>query len=260
MLDTTCVKRNWSKIIVIGAVAVAVMAWFLWTKAPHEPPAAVPPPSVSVPTITVSSNAPVIAAKPQPLPGNLTKRPSEFTDEEKQEFTNLFLTKLKPVAEKWASVYTNRVPFNLDDLTADKFVSQLGRNRTNYRSYTFVMGDITFVIQEFHGDTYVNYLASRRGMGAMNTLPKLAGPADLSMPVTREQVLDLVEADSGKRFPSNEVNLIPTGQSGSLMGGVDAEVGKDANNPEFVHVTTKEMSFSLTFGPDGKLVYYERDP
>jgi hypothetical protein len=44
------------------------------------------------------------------------------------------------------------------------------------------------------------------------------------------------------------------------MGGATAEVGKDANNPEFAHVTTKETSFSLTFRPDGKLVYYERDP
>lgn len=253
-------KKNRDKIVIVGVVAVAVIAWLVWSKTPHEPPVAVPPPSTSMPTITVPSNAPVVAAKPQPLPGNLTKRPSEFTDEEKQEFTNLFLTKLKPAAEKWASVYTNRVPFNLDDLTADKFVSQLGRNRTNHRAYTFVMGDITFVVQEFHGDTYVNYLASRRGMGAMNALPKLAGPADLSMPVTREQVLNLVETDSGKRFPPNEVTLTPTGQSGSLMGGATAEVGKDASNPEFTHVTTKETSFSLTFGPDGKLVYYERDP
>ena len=253
-------KKNWNKAIIIGIVAVVVIAWLVWSKTSHEPPAAVEPPPSPAPVAAVPSNTPFVAEKPHPMPGNLTKRPSEFTEEEKQEFTNLFVTKLKPVAEKWASVYTNRVPFNLDDLTADKFVSQLGRNRTNHRAYTFVMGDITFGIQEFRGDTYVNYLASRRGVGAMNALPKLAGPADLSMPVTREQVLDLVEADSGKRFPPNEIALTPTGQSGSLMGGVAAEVRKDANNPEFAHVTTKEMSFSLTFGPDGKLVYYERDP
>jgi hypothetical protein len=112
----------------------------------------------------------------------------------------------------------------------------------------------------FRGDTYVNYLASRQGVSAMNTLPKLAGPADLSMPVTRQQVLDLVEADSGKQFPPNEVVLTPSGQSGSLMGGAHVEVGKDASNPGFAHVTTKETSFALTFGSDGKLVYYERDP
>ncbi len=208
----------------------------------------------------VSSNPPVAAKQSHDWTLNHRERPSEFTEEEKRAFTNMFVTRLKPAAEKWASVYTNRVPFNLADLTPDKVVDRFGWGDSRYDAYMFVMGDITFGIQEFHGDTYVNYLASRRGMGAMNTLPKLAGPADLSMPVTREQVIDLMEADSGKRFPPNEVTLTPTGQSGSLMGGATVEVGKDASNPEFTHVTTKETSFSLTFGPDGKLVYYERDP
>ena len=52
------------------------------------------------------------------MPGNLTKRPSEFTEEEKQELANLFVAKLKASGgTNEASVYTNRVPFNLDDLT-----------------------------------------------------------------------------------------------------------------------------------------------
>ena len=202
----------------------------------------------------------MVAEKPHDWARNHSERPSEFTEGEKQAFTNLFVTKLKPAAEKWASVYTNRVPFNLTDLTPDKVVNRRGWGDSRYDAYMFVIGDITFGIQVFRGDTYVNYLASRRGVGAINTLPKLAGPADLSMPVTREQVLDLVEADSGRRFPPNEVALTPTGQSGSLMGGADVEVGKDANNPEFAYVTTKETSFSFTFGRDGRLVYYERDP
>jgi hypothetical protein len=254
------VKKNWNKAIVIGVVAIAIIAWLVWGKTPHAPPAPALPPPPAMPVATVPSNAPVAEAKPHPMRSNLTKRPSEFTEEEKQEFTNLFATKLKPSAEKWFSVYGNRAPFNLDDLTADKFVSQLGRERTNHRAYTFVMGDVTFGIQEFHGETYVNYLASRRGVGAMNTPPKLAGPADLSMPVTREQVLDLVEADSGKRFPPNEVTLTPTGESGSLMGGVDVEVGKEVNNPDYTIFSTTSQNFSFVFGPDGKLVYYERTP
>jgi hypothetical protein len=236
----------------------------MWSKTPHAPPVAVVPPASSQPpsqpTALVSSNAPVLAERPHDWTRNHRERPSEFTEEEKRAFTNLFVTKLKPAAEKWASVYTNRIPFDLADLTPDKVADRHGWGDSRYDAYMFVMGDITFGIQVFRDDTYVNYLASRQGVRAMNTLPKLAGPADLSMPVTREQVLDLVEADSGKRFPPNEVALMPSGQSGSLMGGVIAEVGKDANNPEFAHVTTKETSFSITFGQDGKLVYYERDP
>lgn len=257
-------QKNWNKIIVIGAVAVAIIGWLVWSKTSHAPPTSGVPPAVSQPLsepiAIVSSNAPVVAEKPHDWTRNHRERPSEFTEEEKRAFTNLFVTKLKPAAEKWASVYTNRFPFDLANLTPDKVVDRLGWGDSRYDAYMFVMGDITFGIQVFHGDTYVNYLASRQGVGAMNTLPKLAGPADLSMPVTREQVLDLVEADSGARFPPNEVVLRPTGQSGSLMGGANVEVGKDASNPESAHVTTKETSFSLTFGSDGKLVYYERDP
>jgi len=258
------VQRNWNKVIVVGVVAVAVIGWLVWNKTSHAPPTSVAPPAASQlsseSTAVVPINAPVSAEKPHDWTQNHRERPRDFTAEERQAFTNMFATKLKPAAEKWASVYTNRVPFNLADLTPDKIVDRFGWGDSRYDAYMFVMGDITFGVQVFHGDTYVNYLASRQGVKAMSTMPKLAGPADLSMPVTREQVLDLVEADSGKQFPPNEVVLRPTGQSGSLMGGVNAEVGKDASNPGFAHVTTKETSFSLTFGPDGKLVYYERDP
>jgi hypothetical protein len=258
------VKKNWDKILIIGVIAVAIIGWLVWSKTPHAPRVVVVAPALSQtsaqPIAVVPSNAPVAAEKPHDWTLNHRERPKDFTAEERQAFTNLFLTKLKPAVEKWASVYTNRVPFDFADLTPDKVVDRLGWGDSRYDAYMFVMGDITFGVQVFRGDTYVNYLASRRGVGAMNTLPKLAGPADLSMPVTRQQVLDLVEADSGKQFPPNEVVLTPSGQSGSLMGGAHVEVGKDASNPGFAHVTTKETSFALTFGPDGKLVYYERDP
>lgn len=258
-------QKNRTKIIAIGAVvAVAIIGWLVWSETSHAPPASVAPlsasPPPSEPTAILPGNAPVTAEKPHDWTLNHRERPKEFNTEERQAFTNLFLTKLRPAAEKWASVYTNRVPFNLADLTPDKVVDRLGWGDSRYDAYMFVMGDITFGVQVFRGDTYVNYLASRQGVGAMNALPRLAGPADLSMPVTREQVLNLVEADSGKRFPPNEVVLRPTGQSGSLMGGANVEVGKDASNPEMARVTTKQTSFSLIFGPDGKLVYYERDP
>jgi hypothetical protein len=44
------------------------------------------------------------------------------------------------------------------------------------------------------------------------------------------------------------------------MGGVDAEVGKEVNNPDYTPYITTGMDFSIVFGPDGKLVYYERTP
>jgi hypothetical protein len=254
-------KTNWSNVVAIGVMAMVIVAWLVWSKISHRSaPALRYIPAQEGVSYISHSNAPVTAAKPHPMPGSLTKRPSEFTEAEKEEFTNLFVTKLKPAAEKWFSVYSNRAPINLTDLTADKFVSQLGRDRTKHRAYTFVIGDVTFGIQEFRGATYVNYLASRQASMARITMPKLTSAPDLSMPVTREQVIDMVEADSGVRFPADEVSLKPTGASGSLMGGADAEVGKEVNNPLYTPYTTTSMDFSIVFGPDGKLAYYQRTP
>src|SRR3954469_20214004 len=56
------------------------------------------------------------------------ERANELTDAEKVDLTNLFVTKLKPAAEQWFSVYSNRVPFNLADLSMDKFVERFGRD------------------------------------------------------------------------------------------------------------------------------------
>lgn len=254
-------KAKWSKAIVIGVAAVAIIAYLVWSKTPHEPaPAVRLVPAQEGVSFISHSNAPVVAEKLARLHNSHIERPSEFTAEERQEFTNLFVTKLKPAAEKWFSVYSNQAPFNFADLTPDKVARRFGWKDSRYDSYTFVMGDITFGVQVFHGATYVNYLASHQAMTAMNTMPKLTGPPDLSMPVTQEQVIDLVEADSGVRFPPNEVSLTPTGESGSLMGGADAEVGKEVNNPLGTPYTTTSMDFSLVFGPDGKLVYYQRTP
>lgn len=175
-------------------------------------------------------------------------------------FTNLFVTKLKPAAEKWALVYSNRVPFNLADLTPDKVVRRLGRGNSSFDSYIFVMGDITFGIQVFGGDTYVNYLASRQAAMAQITMPNLTDAPDLSMPVTREQVAQMVQADCGQQFPPNEVTLTPTGESGSLMGGADAEVGKEVNNPLYREFSISNADFSIVFAKDGTLASYLRTP
>ena len=255
-------KNYWSKAVVVGIVGLAIAVWLAWSKTSRQPAPLMqlPPVQEGAVTFVPRSNALVVAKKPVQLGNNHIERPDEFTAEEKQQFTNLFVMKLKPMAEKWASVYSNRVPFDLGDLTPDKVVRRFGWKDSRYDSYTFVIGDTTFGVQVFRGDTYVNYLASHRGVAAMGEVPKLAGPADLSMPVNRQQVLDLVEADSGVRFPPNEVILKPTGQSGSLMGGVDAEVGKDVTNPQYTTYSTTSVNFSIVFGPDGKLVYYQRTP
>jgi hypothetical protein len=257
------VKANRTNAILIAIVAVAITVWLVWSKKPHEPaPAMQLAPAQEGAVIFIPhSNAPVVAANLSRMRSNALnlKLGGDFSGEEKEQLTNVFEMKLKPAAEKWFSVYSNRVPFNLAGLTMDKFVRRIGKD-SNYRAYTFVVGDTTFGIQEFHGSTYVNYLASRRGVVAMNNVPKLSGPADLSMPISRDEVIELIQADSGVRFPPNEVTLTPTGESGSLMGGANVQVGKEVNDPNGRKFTTTSMDFSIVFGSDGKLAYYLRTP
>src|SRR6185312_1983569 len=126
---------------------------------------------------------------------------NQLSEAEKIEMTNTFVTKLKPAVEKWALVYSNRVPFNLEELTMDKFVERFGRDSKTFHSYTFVMGDITLSIAEQNGATQVQYLASKRAVRTMSSMPTTGTSPDLSMPVTRQDVKTLAEADSGQQFP-----------------------------------------------------------
>lgn len=186
------------------------------------------------------------------------QKANELNDAEKAEMTNLFVTKLKPAAEKWASVYGDHVPFNLADLTMDKFVERFGRDSQIYHSYTFVMGDITLGIVEQNGDTAVRYLASKRGLKTMETMPPTGVAPDVSMPVTPQQALALAEADSGAQFPPNEVRLIPSAESGSLAGGVIVDVGSAIKNAMGIPISKTSTGFNYVFAKDGTLAYYLR--
>jgi len=172
--------------------------------------------------------------------------------------TNLFETKLKPAAEKWASVYGDHVPFSLADLTMDKFAERFGRDSQIYHSYTFVMGDITLSIVEQNGDTAVRYLASKHGLRTMETMPPNGAAPDVSMPVTPAQVLALAQADSGQQFPPNLVQLIPSAESGSLAGGAIVNVGSEVKNAMGIPISKASGGFNYVFAKDGTLAYYLR--
>jgi hypothetical protein len=186
------------------------------------------------------------------------QKANELSDAEKVEMTNLFVTKLKPVAEKWASVYGDHVPFSLADLTMDKFVERFGRDSQIYHSYTFVMGDITLGIVEQNGNTAVRYLASKHGLRTMETMSPTGAAPDVSMPVTPRQALALAEADSGVQFPPNEVRLIPSAESGSLAGGAIVDVGSAVKNAMGIPISKTSAGFNYVFAKDGTLAYYLR--
>lgn len=265
-MKVKCSRSFIVTVLVLVLVLVGGRLWYEWNKEVHAYVKGVAPEQQGgefyVRHIKTNSPVPAAPVRSNHVPQNLGLRESamEMSEAEKAEMTNLFATKLKPAAEKWALVYSNRVPFNLADLTPGKLVGRHGWKDSRFDSYVFVMGDITFGIEIFHGDTHVNYLASKQGMGALNSMPRLAEAPDLSMPVTAQQVLDLVESDCGQRFPPNEILMTPTGQSGALSGGVDAEVGKEASNPDYRLITTTSTDVSMVIGKDGKLVTYLRTP
>ena len=186
------------------------------------------------------------------------RKANELNDAEKVAMTNLFVTKLKPATEKWASVYGDHVPFSLADLTMDKFVERIGYDTGAYHSYTFVLGDITLGIADRSGTAQVQYLASRRAVATMSTLPTTGAAPDVSMPVTPQQALALAEADSGVQFPPNEVRLIPSAESGSLGGGAIVDVGSQVKNAMGIPISKASTGFNYVFAKDGTLAYYLR--
>jgi hypothetical protein len=250
-------KMKCSKSFVIVVAVLVISAEFTWRhiKEVREGPVLMVPADEAF-LLLPKKDRPKIP-RSMPFPPNLwfQKRANELTEAEKVGLTNLFVTKLKPAAEKWASVYSNRVPFDLADLTMDKFVNRVGRD---YYSYSFVIGDITFNIAEQNGTAQVQFLANGSAVMAVASLPTTDVAPDLSMPVTREQVLALAEADSGVQYPSKECKLEPSAESGSLAGGAIVDVGSEVLSVLGRPISKSSTGFTYVFAKDGTLAYYLR--
>jgi hypothetical protein len=266
-----------SRGFVVMSAALIIVGLFLlhrWNEMADEPVLQVKPQDSGNYWLRQQERAARAAARaatntsaPQPPPPSSNRPPhdlgfrqkaNELSEAEKLEMTNLFTTKLKPAAEKWASVYGDHVPFSLADLNMGKFVERLGRDSKTYHSYTFVLGDITLGIAQVNGDTYVQYLASKRGLSIMQKMPTSGVAPDVSMPVTPSQVLALAQADCGHQIPANLVRLIPSAESGSLGGGVLADVGSAIRNAADIPLS-KGTGFNYVFAKDGTLAYYMRN-
>jgi len=244
-------------LILIGlAVIAVVLLYFLWKKPPqnekHREPIAVSARKVSAPDPkTTETNRPSKSR----IFHSFTKRLTDMTPDEKSELAKKFAEKFKPAADKWFKAYAGHLPFRPEDFTLDKFHSRLG----DYM-YTFMIApDLTFTIQDSKDPTgvaKVSYLMSRKAAVAMITLPQNGFTPDLSVPITREDVIRMVEADTGVQFKPNEVIITPTAASCVINGGAYVELlptGADPNNGLSGKV-------DLVFGHDGALLNYQRDP
>jgi len=99
----------------------------------------------------------------------------------------------------------------------------------------------------------ISWSPSRRGHEPTATTRLCA---DLKTPVTTEEIIRMVKADSGVEFKPNEVIIRPTAKASALNGGAFVDLlpaGLDPNN-------ALNYKISMVFDASGKLVNYERDP
>ena len=141
-------------VTVVVLLLVGGYLWYYWNEMANARVMGVARAQEGASEFIRHGTAPVVTTNsPRPY----REKADELSDTEKTELTNLFITKLKPTAEQWLAVYSNRVPFNLADLTMDKFVERIGGDSKVYHAYTFVIGDITLLIEEQNGATQLQY-------------------------------------------------------------------------------------------------------
>lgn len=178
-------------------------------------------------------------------------RVEEMPDEQRTRLAQDFKEKFKPAAEKWFSAYEKRIPFSLEDFTLDKFHSRVGAYM-----YTFMIGDTTFTIQDSKNGAKVSYLMTRKGAKELVQLPGPGFVPNLDVPVSQQDVIRMVRADSGVEFKQNEILIRPTAAACALNGGAFVDILPAGKDPE----NALNFQVSMVFGPDGKLVTYTRNP
>ena len=184
---------------------------------------------------------------------HLIQRGSELPTEKMTDIAKLFKEQFHPVLMKWAAAYSNRIPFDVSDITMDKFHSTLGSHM-----FTFMLGNttLTFMLDRNGQNARVGYMMVRQAAVAINQLPAPGTMPNLALPITPSQALNMVAADTGTTFKPNEVIIRPTGKARAMNGGAFVDIlptGADPNN-------SLNYKLSMIFDSNGKLLNYERDP
>jgi hypothetical protein len=217
----------------------------------------------ATPSLPGTDTPPVVPVAPDPQASLMAqasnfmawrKNSKTFSPEEKAALEKMFDEKLKPAVEKWCGAYAGHVPFKSEDLTMANFVERIGNER--FMTYTFVLNGITIGVEDSNKPrTVLRYVASRPEMQALNQLPSGGAMPSLNMPITQEEIIRMVKADTGAEFEPSEIEMRPTAAASALDGGAFVHIGHvngDSNNGLY--------KLDFVFGPDGKIVNYERDP
>jgi len=183
-----------------------------------------------------------------------------MTPEQRATFAKLFTNQLKPALQKWCSVYQGRLPFNPDDVRLDNFKIRLGfEGGSGSLMYGFVTDNgTTLTIADKNGNAYVMQMMAKGAATALNAIPDTGTMPNLSVPVTKDQVIKWVQADTGSQFPPAEVQIRPTGLATPIQGGAFVDLGGNSYSRDAYQFTGTNVQF--VFSQDGNIMNYERDP
>ena len=239
------------KILLGMALLAVVIAVLLLRPRPVSKPAATPGPKPVAMTPAPATNA-VRTNKMGFYPLNKLKtRYSDFSDAERAEFQSNFVARYKPALDKWANAFSGRVPFSPDEITPDKFAERIGPT-ARYHEYIFVVDGITIGVADKVGTAArVDYLNAPTQTRQLATIPTSGQPPVATVPITRDEIIQMLYADGGVQFKPSDIRITPTGFSGSLNGGAYIGVGGNPDNEA-------SWDYDIVLGSDGKLAFYLR--
>lgn len=221
----------------ILALAAVGLSFFLWNKSTPERKSPASPDGMR---FRQPTNRPTLG------PGGVfMARRTQLDAIQLAAVKEAFEERLKPAIQAWCKAYSGRVPFGPEDVTVDCLHGQVGRGTFNL--YTFMVNGVTLAVEDADSTADVSYLNAPASKKLME-LPR-GTPPDPSIPVTREELAEMLHLDSGRDFPQAEIRVIPTAFSSAMNGGAHVNVGGDP-------VNAASWKFTLVFGPDGKLNYY----
>jgi hypothetical protein len=242
---------NFQKKVLLSVVLLVVAAWGFLKLVRHrvvvgerqaETNGVSQLPAVAIPRITTNIVLPVESRS------KIKHRASEFTSDESADFATNFEAKYKPAIMKWCQAFEGHVPIKPESVTPKQLAERIGKD-SSYNEYVFVVDGITLGVQDKKGIARVDYLNAPQQTRKLVALPDGSQTPTLVMPVTKREIMQMIEAESGRQFNAHEIRMTPSGLSGGLSGGVLVDVG---GNPE----NGASWSYDMVFGPDGNLAYY----
>jgi len=162
-----------------------------------------------------------------------------------------FNVRFKPALSRWAEAYKGHLPFDREKVGPESYHSSVSD-----KLHTYMVGSYTLTFQEQGDSARVFYMASGERLSDMNRIPQNSEPPNVTMPVTREEVLKMAKADAGIDYQQKDMIMRPTGISGSMGGGAAIEIGGHTGDKVFRSMT--KTNLDIVFDVDGKIVYYLR--